>query len=417
MWILATILVLGFSVNDASAQHGTVLNRADGSWGYLVSPLDNLGQWDVALGRPFLWTELVSVNPQLSDPDLIHPGQEINLTSEVAAAILLWQAEHLIAVPSSTTSPITSAGATTSPVTEAVISSTPEWPFGSLVSIACLLVVIIILAVLWLLSDRRRQHEADEMLRIERESHQREAAEREAREAEERRANPFSGPPVVPGGLPDIESATRYIAQRYQRERNGLTVAESAARAAHVSILRMRPVWVQGPMLVGYDGGVFEERDIPRTAAWEATLSDGTVTYTLMGCGNPIYAGRRMNRLPATQVTPREDIPAREVDVPIWPVETTDEPAVEEAENVPLYANARFDGPHRLVMHRLGERGNPRTLDSDVLPGLVMSIVDGTEIIASWNGARQIVGRIADPMVTEPSEDGAEAPKPETATV
>jgi LysM domain len=77
--ILALVVSLGFQA--ATVQAGDVLALKDGHpQTYVVKKGDTL--WDISqmfLSDPWLWPEIWHVNPQIDNPHLIYPGDELNL--------------------------------------------------------------------------------------------------------------------------------------------------------------------------------------------------------------------------------------------------------------------------------------------------------------------------------------------------
>ncbi len=74
---------------------GYIFERPSGSHGYIVAPGDSLGGlWQIAYARPKLWRELLLSNPQLIDPDLIMPGQDLNIPPDLAGLITAQQADR-----------------------------------------------------------------------------------------------------------------------------------------------------------------------------------------------------------------------------------------------------------------------------------------------------------------------------------
>jgi len=77
----ALLLSLLFLVSAIQAQQGDVINIRQGSPdNYVVVEGDTL--WDIAgvfLDEPWLWPEIWQLNPQISNPDLIYPGDNVVL--------------------------------------------------------------------------------------------------------------------------------------------------------------------------------------------------------------------------------------------------------------------------------------------------------------------------------------------------
>lgn len=81
--LVAAILCLSVSILHSSVlaqQNGVLTIREDSPQSYLVVEGDTL--WDIAgvfLEEPWLWPEIWQLNPQIQNPDLIYPGDTIEL--------------------------------------------------------------------------------------------------------------------------------------------------------------------------------------------------------------------------------------------------------------------------------------------------------------------------------------------------
>ena len=393
--MVVLLAVLSVFVNGAQAlqlpaqqPQGELYQRTDGSYGYIVSTNDRVGQWQVAFGSPQLWLELVSVNPQLADPNRIYPGNELNVPPSLVRLFTIMKAADKASERDYAWNPppvtgVGSTGLTTMP--PVVASSRTPW---ELWAILALLGVIAVIVLLWQRAtigrERRERHEAAVL------------AQAEARQLERERvmADPFSGPPVREGGLPTIEAAEQFFAEAYQADRGNMTVAQSNRLPASIAIERIVPIDVRGPMLVGY-------HDLPRlrnllrwTPAWQAFLSDSTFRISLMGCANDVRAGEGMRPLPGSQIRPRQDVPERIVNRVIWPeIAPSNVPAEIPTEIVPLqFVSVRFDGPMRLVFQ---PGGQVLDLGPLVAQGVRISVgVQNGDVIVDNNGQRVVFGRI-----------------------
>ncbi|MBI3956536.1 MAG: hypothetical protein HY340_00920 [Candidatus Kerfeldbacteria bacterium] len=407
-WLsLAAALLLAFVIASSDAQtltstadwrpNGTLFPRADGSYGYVVSDEDNVGQWQVAFGDPKLWLMLVQANPQLTDPNLVKPGQTLNVPFPLVKLF------RIIAEVDAAGGPMPAKGA--GPV---VGASTPLPPVahtadGNRMLWAILLTVIGTLAVvgaaLWYLRHWNRMR------------------------------SPYSGPPVREGGLPTADAAVAHFTDRYRTERGNLTVATDQTLPPRVSIEQIRAVDVRGPMQVKFADGP-GPRNFPQwTPAWECRLSDATLLYTLTACGNDVYTGRGMSALPETQIRARQDVPVMTPQRQIWPtVEETPAPAAAPVEPEPVlvipdqvanYTSVKITGPSRYVLHT--PDGRDLVVDVGVLGDVLTLGIDHDRIYAVVGPNRRVFGRLAQAdrptteTTTEPTTESADGRSPQPA--
>ena len=74
------VLILAVLPHAQAQQGDTLTVRADSPQSYVVVEGDTL--WDIAgvfLEEPWLWPEIWQVNPQIANPDLIYPGDRLEL--------------------------------------------------------------------------------------------------------------------------------------------------------------------------------------------------------------------------------------------------------------------------------------------------------------------------------------------------
>jgi hypothetical protein len=377
--MLLLLTVSGAMAQVASPQ-GTLFERVDGSHGYIVSSQDRLGQWQVAFGSANLWLELVDENPQLRDPDLIQPGDTLNVPPSLNRLFTILSNVDAAGGPM----PAKGAG----PIEpEVVIPTAPDEGFpwhtvlGILLSLAAAILVIALL---------RRQVRSD----------------------------PYSGPPMREGGLPTTDDAVAHFANRYHGMRHVMTVAQNALWPPQVTIRGIRPVEVRGPMEVGYGSqdqslwrrfwnwilgkGTRARRNLPNwTPAWECTMSDNSVLYALQACANDVYAGNGLSALPETQVRAREGVQPVEPHVQAWPEVTRIEPTPELSvpDQVREYREVRIQGPNRFVL--LPPEGDGRSIiDVDVLGGILRLGIDDGNVVARTSDGSRVIGRIVNRSTT-----------------
>src|SRR5690606_20330822 len=87
--LLSCLDLGGAQVVKAAEQTGRVTIREDSPTTYTVVRGDTL--WDIAgrfLDEPWLWPQVWQVNPQIENPDLIYPGDVIELAYENGSPIL-----------------------------------------------------------------------------------------------------------------------------------------------------------------------------------------------------------------------------------------------------------------------------------------------------------------------------------------
>ncbi|MDG2090214.1 MAG: LysM peptidoglycan-binding domain-containing protein [Gammaproteobacteria bacterium] len=78
--VLCLSALFPFSSAVMAQQNGDLIIRDDSPQNYLVIEGDTL--WDIAgifLEEPWLWPEIWQLNPQIQNPDLIYPGDNIEL--------------------------------------------------------------------------------------------------------------------------------------------------------------------------------------------------------------------------------------------------------------------------------------------------------------------------------------------------
>ncbi len=374
---------------------GELYQRSDGSFGYVVSPDDRVGQWQVAFGAPQLWLELVKANPQLADPDLITPGEELNVpTSLVRLFTLMRAAKATVNTPPAP--PMSKPDMTAAPA-EAK-GSFPWWGYA-------LLVIIALLIILWAVS----LHHANRRLTKAQSRHDEFRRAQQEREQLRRQADPYSGPPVRENGLPTMEAAEAFFTETYRSQRESLTVADSSTLPPTVHIERIVPVDVRGPMSVRYRHQP-QFRNLPNwTPAWQCFFSDGSFLIALMACANDVRAGGGFEPLPATQIRPRQDIPVREVQRQVWPVVA--EQTAPETDAIPSHGvvctSVKVSSPSRYVLHP--ENGRETVVELGVLCNWVTLGIEGETVYAIIGDERRVIGRIVEP-VTEASPAEAAAP-------
>ncbi|MFH0952149.1 MAG: hypothetical protein V1838_03070 [Patescibacteria group bacterium] len=235
---------------------------------------------------------------------------------------------------------------------------------------------------------------------------------RERREAEEL-ADPYTGTPQVEGGILSAEEMARVASDRYREKRNGMTVEEEGKLEKMVSIVKVRAVSIIGEILVFYRGSKDPVRKVldKWTAAWECTLSDGTKTYTLMGCGNDVLSGTRTELLPDTQVRDRivGDPIVQEIDIPVWPAdgsgEEADKTKPDEAVLVPHYRTVNVKTSTRYVCHQVD--GKEQIVDVTIIPDAQLSI-RGDEIYFSIDSIERLIGKIIGELVKAADAPAAE---------
>jgi hypothetical protein len=403
--MVVLLAVLTVFVNGAQAQQlpvqqpqGELFQRADGSFGYIVSTNDRVGQWQVAFGSPRLWTELVNVNPQLADPDKIWPGNELNVPPSLVRLFAIMKAADKVGDVDYAWNPpqipgVGSADKTTVPPV-VVSSGIPWWAWA--------LLVLLAIALFLLLLQRSKLGWERRSNRTYREQIDSAALRDAERREQERMADPYSGPPVRENGLPSSEAAEAFFAEAYRSEREGMTVARSNALPPSIVIDRIVPVDVRGPMMVNFANGP-QQRNVERwTPAWQCFLSDGTFRIALMACANDVRAGHGGQALPGTQIRPRQDVPERIVQRQIWPeIAPSSVPAEIPTAISPLqFASVRFDGPMRLVFH---PGGQVLDLGPLVAQGVRISVgVQNGEVIVDNNGQRVVFGRIVGEQPAQP---------------
>ncbi len=89
--LLASGLIAGLLmlVAHAAEQQGIIALRKDSPQSYTVKEGDTL--WDIAsrfLEKPWLWPQVWQVNPQIQNPDLIYPGDQISLSYQAGKPVL-----------------------------------------------------------------------------------------------------------------------------------------------------------------------------------------------------------------------------------------------------------------------------------------------------------------------------------------
>lgn len=87
--LLSCFALGGVQVLQAADQDGRVTIREDSPASYTVVRGDTL--WDIAgrfLDEPWMWPQVWQVNPQIENPDLIYPGDVIELAYENGSPIL-----------------------------------------------------------------------------------------------------------------------------------------------------------------------------------------------------------------------------------------------------------------------------------------------------------------------------------------
>ncbi|MFH1367016.1 MAG: hypothetical protein ABIH38_03435 [Patescibacteria group bacterium] len=368
-----------------------------------------MGQWQVAFGSPQLWLELVAANPQLADPDVIKPGDELNVPASLVKLF------RIIAEVDRTGDP---QPVKTVPVIPFVVSKEKSsglpvgWIFGIVFLLAAVIILIIMLAIV-----RRGEKRAEDDLERERSRRENEREVHKATEQRRERENPYSGPAVVEGGLPTIESAVKHFTEQYRDERRGMTVGESEKLPA-VAIERIVPVDVRGKMRVEFkDKPAF--KDLPKwTPAWQCFLSDGTFRITLMLCGNDVRRGEGYSPLPETQIRPRQDgTPSFTPETPrqVWPV-VTETPAPEsskpesavtepaaKSDDIPKFVRATITDIGRIVLRKLGG-GDDVIVDVRPIPGVYLC-VDDVQIIFRTGDKKTVFGILVEGPAEEKPGD------------
>lgn len=383
-WISVIALVLIVVSSGVQALEVPFFQRPDGTFGYVVQESDDLGQWQIALGYAPVWLELVGSNPQLWNPDLIQPGDTLNIPASLARTFQLLAASDaakgLPPVAIVNTVPM-------APLAEKSQSLPKSLIFG----IAGLITAVFILIIVLIMVSRGRKRVEND---LERERLRRENEREVHRAAEQRRQleNPYSGPPVVKGGLPTIESAIQYFTEQYRTERRSMTVAESE-KLPSVTIERIIPVDVRGQMRITFNDEP-ALKDIPEwIPAWQCFLSDGSFRLSLMFCGNDVRRGEGMEPLPETQIRPRQDSTPSftpETPVQVWPV-AVPEVTPAAAPELPTFVSAKADGPRRYVLH--AANGKETIIDLGILPDITLGI-EGDEIFARIADQQRVIGRI-----------------------
>lgn len=412
LWVILLAVLLGVG-GDVQAQvdalyqqpQGELFQRGDGTYGYIVSSDDRVGQWQVAFGSPRLWSELVKVNPQLADPDQIWPGNELNVPPSLVRLFMLMSASKATERDWTWNPPTVVSGLTNPEPVEAT-----EWsfPFGGL----WLLLAAFIAFLIYRYARSRERTASDRYYGGRIQGLQEQAVEADRRERARVLADPYAGPPVVEGGLPTPEAAMEHFTRAYREERNQMTVAQSAQLPVRVSVDRIVPVWVRGEMGVRQGGSSTPVRKVleRREPAWRAYLSDGSSRITLWRCGNDVYAGNGYDILPETQIEERTDLPSYTSPAPqqVWPevapATPTEVPTPPTATPTTLeFTSVKFDGPHRLVF-----QPGARVLDFGPLVAqgfrVAVSVQNG-EVIVDNNGQRVVFGRIVEtpePVVASP---------------
>lgn len=397
--LLVAVVISGVqaSANPVEMRpNGVLIERADGAT-YFVHDRDDAGLWQVAYGRSGLWVDLVAVNPQLSDPDRIYPGQEISIPESLVWFFRLVAQSHNT---SGSQSLIGAAPDTVVVPAAEVAHRLPMWAMAALVALG-------IAAIVLLLCFQGARSTAEQRLETIREQRQKEE-ERRKTEGQRRVADPYSGPPVVEGGLPTVESADQFFTEQYRAERRAMTVAESE-KLPSVAIVRIIPVDVRGRMRIRYkDNPEHEFRNLPNwTPAWQCFFSDGTFRLSLMICGNDVRHGEGMVALPETQIRPRQDgTPSFTPETPrqVWPVVTEmpapePEPAKPEPKaDVPVFVWVKVTGPRRYVLHP--KSGQEIIIDLNLIPEVTIGIENG-DIFIQIGTARRVIGR----LIEEPAEE------------
>lgn len=416
-WITAMLLLVTLVVASGvqvSAEpwverpHGQLIQRSDGTYGYVVSDLDQVGQWQVAFGAPQIWVELVKSNPQLADPDYIKPGQTLNVPPSLVNLF------HIVSESDAAGGPMPAKGvglAQSVPETVVVAKTAPET--GGFPWLWLTLVAILIGTALALLNSRRKLR--DRMQSAEQVFREREDLHRNA-EQSRRYHDPYSGPSVRENGLPTAEAAAAYFAESLREQRERMTVLEDRALPPVVRIVRIVAVDVRGFMRVRFASGWQERNVLEWTPAWQAFLDDGTFLLTFWRCANDVKAGGGVEPLPATQIRPREDVPVYEPATPIqvWPPVPEGQPVAAsasadavidipaDAETLAEYTSVKVTSATRYVLHTRDNRDV--IIDVGPIPGITIGI-EGAMINALVGDQRRNIGRLVDDGITPRLED------------
>ncbi|MBU0613183.1 hypothetical protein KKB10_04150 [Patescibacteria group bacterium] len=391
--LIVTNGVVAFASPAIVRPNGTLFERA-GETIYTVHEHDDVGLWQVSFGSPKHWLELIALNPQFEDSDLILPGQELKIPPSLVRIF------RMIATVDAAGGPQPAKGAGPPDTVRVHVPVEADHGFPWSWAIAVFLLCLIVFA-LWHRHDRDSADLRSLTKTVNGQAHDLEAQEN--RELCRRNADPYSGPPAVPGGLLTAKSAAQHFVERYQRNRRNLTVGESEGLPDRVVIERIVPVDVRGLMGIkfhGYNAPVAKHLE-EWTPAWQAFLSDGSSRITLMMCGNDVYAGGGgYEVLPDTQIRPRQDIPPYEPEtpVPIWPVPGETDVA-EEPDEVPSgpeevqnFLSVKVTSSDRYVLKP--EVGTDVIVELGVLADDVTLGIEGDEVYRIIAGQRRVIGRI-----------------------
>ncbi|MBT4210057.1 MAG: hypothetical protein HOE19_04060 [Candidatus Komeilibacteria bacterium] len=382
------LLVATVSICGAQVPEGGLYRLADGTHEYIVDDADDVGLWQVAFGQKSLWAELVKVNPQLVDPNLIMPGDKLIIPE---ALVRLFEFRR---APLDTTSEETHLNGTEADTEATVVSIESEdkksWnlPWWAWIFIACLVGLI----ARWWGSTGENQ----KLSEARRQEHQEEAK----REKQREHADPYHGPPVVPGGLPTPELAARHFAGEYQNRRGATTVDESAQQPERVTIDRIVPVEIRGQWCVA-DANSKEpvEKNIPDwEPAWQCFLSDDSWSVTLMMCGNDVWMGTRTTPMENGEIQPRQDMEAIEMNQQVWPIVTNEEPdELELPDELNNLREVRFKSNRQVVVLFHGDREQENWEIPAALSELVtLSLSEGQLIATTIDGTQRVLGVITD---------------------
>lgn len=282
--------------------NGELAPRPDGTFKYVVSEHDRVGQWQVAFGDVQLWSELVAANPQLANPDLVRPGDELNVPPSLVKLFRIIAETDATSGVEPANPPVEAASAAAMGSTAGASASTSWNPWLALGLMALALFLAIALRV------KTKHHEA--LLAQVRESESR------ARRRRQRiRQNPYAGPPVVAGGLPTGHRAADFLVDTYRRR-----FPNPQGDAQTVRLLRVEPRWYAGNNIrVGYAGDVTRRRDILRDQpGWRGVFSDATVIDVLERCANGLYS-EVGGQLADDHTDLREGLPVLEPNRLVWP--------------------------------------------------------------------------------------------------
>lgn len=350
---------------------------SDGNYLYEVVQGDDF--WRIADADAPLWRKILVLNPEILNKDLIFPGQRVRVLAELRARF-----DAAMGEPAVVHVEVKSASQTQTPQ---VVASGVSW--------GALLAALVVLGILAYLVEGYR-------LTRRRNAEQRQRADEDLR-------NPYTGPPVIAGGMQTVDEAAAFFAGRYRDEREAMPVREERQLPRTVTIVRIIPVEVTGQIEVRDANGVWTPKVLTTwEPAWQCELTDGAILLALRACANDVRSGGGARVLPGTQVRARQYSQPVEINLPVWtPADAPRNDAATQPtapapdavaaaqdllnqEQPYLLRSVELQGPGRAAC-RLPD-GSTRTVDVTMIPKAQLHVSQDVELVFSFAGLTAVVG-------------------------